>query len=200
MLQNILWTYQHITVWHRKVPIIILENLKFSVSNCSVQFMWLCTKFIKRTVNKLHMWTQINTLINSILLRSWSKMCRVGYRVRKCGKFGFEKGVRSEFYHSQTYNRCKSSECYLPIQRRSLCTNVSPQACTTISSCGSSRLCDTKVTRKDVADLTAGASGNESVMIPVKQLHVKIIWQGVKIMSTGTYLTTLNNYLPVNTV
>jgi hypothetical protein len=71
--------------------------------------------------------------------------------------------------------RCKSSECYLPIHRRSLCTNTSPQACTTISSCGSSRLCDTKVTRKDVADLTAGASGNESVMIPVKQLHVKII-------------------------
>jgi len=24
-------------------------------------------------------------------------MCRVGYRVGKCGKFGFEKGVRSKF-------------------------------------------------------------------------------------------------------
>jgi len=105
MLQNILWTYQHITVWHRKAPIIIPENLKFSVSNCSVQFMWWCTKFIKKTANKLHMWTQINTLVNSILVCSWRKMCRVGYRERKCDKFGFENGVRSEFYRSQTYNR-----------------------------------------------------------------------------------------------
>jgi hypothetical protein len=116
MLQNILWTYQHITVWHRKVPIIILENLKFSVSNCSVQFMWLCTKFIKRTVNKLHMWTQINTLVNSILLCSWRKMCRVGYRVRKCSKFEFEKGVRSVFHYSRTYNQTQKNVTYQYIE------------------------------------------------------------------------------------
>jgi len=34
-------------------------------------------------------------------------MCRVGYRVRKCGKFGFEKGLSSKFYHSQTLTNAK---------------------------------------------------------------------------------------------
>ena len=41
----------------------------------------------------------------------------------------------------------------------------------------------------DVADLTAGASGNESVMIPVKRLQVtsEDHLLGYKIMSSGTY-------------